>query len=70
MPCLVRNRRGEWTRLLISELEATAFAAATLNALGRNAKGLHDAVLYVRDDEDAEELLGRLNRVGEEDGEA
>ena len=62
MPCLVRNRDGRWTRLLISEAKAVVFASATLNAIaaGRGG-GLHTAVLYAADDEDAEAMLERLN---------
>lgn len=62
MPCLVRNRHGTWTKLLISEPSAVVFASATLNALSVNRDaGLHTAVLYAVDDEDAETMLERLN---------
>lgn len=62
MPCLVRNRAGTWTKLLLSETKAAVFASATLNALAENrGEGLHTAVLYAVDDEDAEAILERLN---------
>ena len=62
MPCLVRNREGRWTKLLLSEPKAVVFASATLNALAENrGADLHTAVLYVGDDEDAEAILERLN---------
>ncbi len=62
MPCLVRNSEGTWSRLLISERQAVVFASATLNALAWNrGDGLHTAVLYAVDDEDAEALMERLN---------
>lgn len=62
MPCLVRNRSGTWTKLLLSETKAVFFASATLNALAANrGEGLHTAVLYALDDEDAEAILERLN---------
>lgn len=62
MPCLVRNRHGTWTKLLISEPSAIVFASATLNALAANrGADLHTAVLYAVDDEDAETMLERLN---------
>ena len=62
MPCLVRNRSGTWTKLLLSETKAALFASATLNALAANrGDGLHTAVLYAVDDEDAEAILERLN---------
>lgn len=62
MPCLVRNRSGTWTKLLLSETKAALFASATLNALAVNrGEGLHTAVLYAVDDEDAEAILERLN---------
>lgn len=62
MPCLVRNRSGTWTKLLLSEAKAAFFASATLNALAENrGEGLHTAVLYAADDEDAEAFLDQLN---------
>ena len=62
MPCLVRNRSGTWTKLLLSETKAALFASATLNAIAANrGEGLHTAVLYAVDDEDAEAILERLN---------
>lgn len=62
MPCLVRNRTGKWTKLLLSETKAAVFASATLNALAENrGDGLHTGVLYAADDEDADEILERLN---------
>ena len=62
MPCLVRNRSGVWTKLLLSETKAALFASATLNALAENrGDDLHTAVLYAVDDEDAEAILERLN---------
>ena len=62
MPCLVRNRAGTWTKLLLSETKSALFASATLNALAENrGEGLHTAVLYAVDDEDAEAILERLN---------
>lgn len=62
MPCLVRNRDGTWTRLLLSETKAALFASATLNAFALNrGAGLHSAVLYAADDEDADAMLDRLN---------
>ena len=62
MPCLVRNREGTWTKLLLSEPKAVVFASVTLNALAENrGSDLHTAVLYVGDDEDAEAMLERLN---------
>lgn len=62
MPCLVRNRSGTWTKLLLSETKAVVFASATLNALAENRGAvLHTGVLYAADDEDAEAILERLN---------
>lgn len=71
MPCLVRNRHGTWTKLLISEPKAVVFATATLNALaaGRGS-GLHTAVLYAVDDEDAEAMLERLGAPDDRKAEA
>ena len=64
MPCIVRNRQnGTWTRLLISEQDAVVFASATLNAMARHGDDLHDGVVYLRDDEDAERLLVLLNEL-------
>ena len=60
MPCQASNHASGWIRLLICEKDATAFAAATLNAVA-NGDHHHTAVLYVKDDEDADDLLGRLN---------
>lgn len=69
MPCLVRNRRGTWTKLLISEASAIAFVSATLNALAANrGRGLHTAVLYALDDQDAETMLQRLNAPADRGG--
>ena len=66
MPCLVRDREGTWTRLLISEAKAVVFASATLNALAANrGRDTHTAVLYAVDDEDAETMLERLNAPAE-----
>lgn len=62
MPCLVCNRSGSWTKLLLSETTAAVFASATLNAMAANrGEGLHTAVLYASDDEDADAMLERLN---------
>ena len=66
MPCLVRNRSGTWTKLLLSETQAVVFASATLNALAKNRGAvLHTAVLYAADDEDAETILERLNTLAD-----
>ncbi len=66
MPCLVCNREGRWTKLLLSEPKAIVFASATLNAVSANRRGgLHTAVLYVADDEDAEAMLELLNCPGD-----
>ena len=66
MPCLVRNRSGTWTRLLLSETKAVVFASATLNALAENrGTVLHTAVLYAVDDEDAETILEGLNTLAD-----
>ena len=70
MPCIVRRREsGAWTKLLLSERDAISFASATLNAVLRRGDDLHDAVLYITDDEDADRLLARLNDRTELDSE-
>ena len=70
MPCIVRRREsGTWIKLLLSEGDAAVFASATLNAILRRGDDLHDAVLYIRDDEDADRLLALLNDATEPDRE-
>ena len=70
MPCIVRRREsGTWIKLLLSEGDAVVFASATLNAILRRSDDLHDAVLYIRDDEDADSLLALLNGATEPDSE-
>ncbi|MCY4011416.1 MAG: hypothetical protein OXG82_01740 [Gammaproteobacteria bacterium] len=62
MPCIVRSRKtGAWSKLLISEQDAVVIASATLNAIARHRDDLHDGVLYIADDEDADRLLVILN---------
>ncbi len=62
MPCMVRSREtGTWTKLLISEQDAVVVASATLNAIARHGDDLHDGVVYIADDEDADRLLVLLN---------
>ena len=62
MPCIVRNRQtGTWIKLLISEQDAVVFASATMNAISRHGDDLHDGVIYIQDDEDADDLLVILN---------
>ena len=64
MPCIVRKREsGIWTKLLISEKDAVVFASATLNAISHHGDDLHDGVLYLMDDEDADRLLVVLNEL-------
>ena len=64
MPCIVRKQdTGVWSKLLISEQDAVVFASATLNAISRHGDDLHDGVLYLRDDEDADRLLVLLNEL-------
>ena len=62
MPCIVRSREtGAWSKLLISEQDAVVIASATLNAMARHGDDLHDGVVYIADDEDADRLLVLLN---------
>ena len=66
MPCIVRSRKtGAWSKLLISERDAVVVASATLNAIARHGDDLHDGVLYLVDDEDADLLLVLLNEPNE-----
>ena len=62
MPSVVRNsKNGRWIKLLLSEPDAVVFASATLNAISKRRDELHDAVFYIKDDEDAERIVALLN---------
>ena len=67
MPCIVRSRKtGAWSKRLIREQDAVVIASATLNAMARHGDDLHDGVLYIADDEDADRLLVILNEPPED----